>query len=103
MMSEGQVAVTVRILDKEYKIACEEDEREYLIDAARYLDRKMQEVKDVHKIIGADRIAVMAALNIANEFLQTQSGLNPNSGSAAVTRLKGMTDKMQLALSRYKV
>lgn len=101
-MSERQVAVTVRILDKEFKIACEEQERESLMESARYLDRKMQEVKDSHKIIGSDRIAVMAALNIANEYLQSQSEISPGSAGVSLNKVKGMTDKVQLALSRYK-
>lgn len=63
------VAVTVSILDREYQIACTPDEQASLHAAAAYLDEKMREIRDRGTVIGADRIAVMAALNIANDFL----------------------------------
>ena len=66
----NNVAVTVSILDRDYQIACTEEEREPLHAAAAYLDKKMREIRDLGSVIGADRIAVMAALNIAHEFLQ---------------------------------
>jgi len=62
--------VTVRILDKEYRIACGEGEREALIASAYHLDARMREIHNSGKVVGMDRIAVMAALNIAHEFLQ---------------------------------
>jgi cell division protein ZapA len=98
-LSAESVAVTVKILDKEYKIGCQEHEKQSLLESAQYLDKKMQEVKAIHKIIGADRLAVMAALNIAHELLQCQS----DGGSAdSDTRLQEMTDKLQHALNRYR-
>ena len=62
--------VTVHILEKEYLIACPEDEREALRDAARRLDETMRQIRSTGKIHGLDRIAVMAALNITHESLQ---------------------------------
>lgn len=64
---------TVHILGKEYKIACTEDERENLISSAHQLDEQMREIKNTGKVIGSDRIAVMAALNLAHELSQIQS------------------------------
>jgi cell division protein ZapA len=61
--------VTVHILDKEYCIACPDDERDNLESAARYLDGKMREIRSSGKVIGSDRIAVMAGLNITHELL----------------------------------
>ena len=61
--------LTVQILDKDYCIACPADERANLENAARYLDGKMREIRSGGKVIGADRVAVMAALNIAHEHL----------------------------------
>lgn len=62
--------VTVQILDKDYLIACPPHQRSNLENAARYLDGKMREIRGSGKVIGAERIAVMAALNIAHELLQ---------------------------------
>ena len=61
--------VTVTILDKEYLISCPDEEREQLHTAVTYLNMKMQEVKNSGKVIGSERVAVMAALNIAHELL----------------------------------
>ncbi len=68
-MSEAAKPVSVTILEKEYLIACTEEERELLNDAANLLNDKMQEVKTSGKIIGSERVAVLAALNIAHEML----------------------------------
>ncbi|TBU72353.1 cell division protein ZapA [Pseudomonas daroniae] len=68
--------VTVQILDKEYCIACPADERSNLQNAARYLDGKMREIRSGGKVIGADRVAVMAALNITHDLLHKQQHLD---------------------------
>jgi cell division protein ZapA len=59
-------SVTVQILDKEYSIICPPEERSNLVSAARYLDGKMREIRSSGKVVGGDRIAVMAALNITH-------------------------------------
>lgn len=95
MNSGEQVAVSIKIFDKEYKIACLAHEKDSLIESARYLDQKMKEVRRSHKIIGADRIAVMAALNIASEYLQ--------SGNVhTMSKMKSMSDKLELAIKQLK-
>ena len=65
--------VSVRILDKEFMIACPYEQRSALLDSAQYLDTKMREVRDSGKVVGIDRIAVIAALNLTNELLRLQS------------------------------
>jgi cell division protein ZapA len=66
--------VDVSILDRQYRIACPDEERESLMAAVDYLDKKMREIKDSGKIAGTDRIAVMAALNITHELLAAKTG-----------------------------
>jgi len=68
-MSNNTASVSVTILDKSYLIACEEHETEQLRLAVDYINQKMHEVKQDGGLIGGERIAVMAALNIANEML----------------------------------
>lgn len=68
-MKNNHMAITVSILDRDYQIACSSDEQNSLRESAEYLDRKMREIRDRGNVIGIDRIAVMAALNIAHEFL----------------------------------
>lgn len=93
-MSEP-VAVDVHILDKDYRISCPEEEREALIRSARFLDRKMRDIRQSGKVIGIDRIAVMAALNIAHELLNAQANPVPDDLDA---RLAKMAGKIEMAL-----
>lgn len=64
--------VTVRILDRDYHIACPPDERESLLKAADLLSQEMSEVRDSGRVVGMDRIAVMVALNLAHQYLQAK-------------------------------
>jgi cell division protein ZapA len=68
--------VAVKILDKEYQVACPEDQEADLLVSSKYLDKQMRDIRDTGKVIGLERIAVMAALNISYELLQAsqQSG-----------------------------
>ncbi len=72
-MSQDANPVSVRILEKEYLIACPEDQANALRESARYLDGKMKEIRGSGKVIGLDRVAVMAALNITHEVLQLRT------------------------------
>ena len=66
--------VDVNIMGREFKISCAEDEREGLMNAVSYLDKKMREIRDSNKVVGVERIAVMAALNLAHELMTARSG-----------------------------
>jgi cell division protein ZapA len=68
--AERAVQLDIQILGRDYKVACKENEREELLAAVGFLDKRMREIRDGGKISGADRIAVMAALNLANELLR---------------------------------
>ena len=73
--------VTVHILDKDYQVACPEDQQAELVVSARYLDKQMRSIRDTGKVIGLERIAVMAALNISYELLQaSEQGGMPHTG-----------------------
>jgi len=72
-MSNESLPVTVQILDKEYRIACPENEQNDLLASANYLNGKMREIRDGGKVIGVDRVAVMAALNMTHEYLSQKS------------------------------
>lgn len=67
-MEKNIQAVPVTIMGKEYKIACDPEERDDLIRSAQQLDEQMRRIRDTGKVNGADRIAVMAALNLAHEL-----------------------------------
>ena len=72
-MNDRVTRVSVRILEKEYQVACPFEERSALLDAAEMLNGKMREIRDGGNVVGLDRIAVMAALNLANELLQSRN------------------------------
>lgn len=72
-MSEPK-GVDVSIMGREFRVSCTDDEYEALMSAVAYLDKKMREIRDSGKVIGVERIAIMAALNIAHELLTTRTG-----------------------------
>ena len=95
-MTQENTSLDVFILDKAYKIACPPGEQDNLRRSAQYLDRKMREIRGSGKIIGLERIAVIAALNISHELLvlrQQQSG--PGARPEDIAQL---LQKLELAL-----
>ena len=72
-MSDEREVLTLRILDKEYRISCLPGERESLVAAASELNQRMQDMRGGAKVLGAERMAVMAALNVIHEREQTTS------------------------------
>ncbi|MBG6615308.1 cell division protein ZapA [Pseudomonas aeruginosa] len=90
--------LTVQILDKEYCINCPDDERANLESAARYLDGKMREIRSSGKVIGADRVAVMAALNITHDLLHRKERLDQKSSSTR-ERVRELLDRVDRALA----
>ncbi len=71
-MSTKQKTLDVSIMGRTYKVACADDERDALLAAVEYLDRKMSDIKSAGKVGSAERIAVMAALNITHELLRSR-------------------------------
>ncbi|MDP2804899.1 MAG: cell division protein ZapA, partial [Gallionellaceae bacterium] len=67
-------ALDVKILDRDFRVACSDDEKPELLQAVAYLDKKMREISDAGKVVSIEKIAVMAALNITHEFLATKLG-----------------------------
>jgi cell division protein ZapA len=88
--------VTVTILGKELMVACPESERSALRAAAEYLDGKMREIQTSGKVIGTERAAIMAALNIAAELLELRG--RGGLGAEAHERLKLLSTKIDAAL-----
>ena len=72
-MSKNRQGVSITLLDKEYIVGCTEDEKTDLMASANYLNAKMIEQRDTGKVVGSEKIAVMAALNVTNEYLRMSS------------------------------
>jgi|SRR5690606_12425548 cell division protein ZapA len=90
--------VFVKILDKEYQVACPREERQALIESAQLLDDRMKAIKNSGAVIGLERIAVMAALNLSHELLQARSTTSKGSqGNPA--ELQRLSDKIERVLA----
>ena len=98
-MANGAKTIEINILGRSYKIACEDGEREALLEAVAYLDGKMGEIKKAGKVGGTDRIAVMAALNIAHELLTMKLGNGFDIGQAR-RRLSVIEAKLDAAIAQ---
>ncbi|MGR9092427.1 MAG: cell division protein ZapA [Gammaproteobacteria bacterium] len=91
--------ITVTILDKEYIVGCSEDEREALFASVEFLNKKMQDQRDSGKVIGSERIAVMAALNVTHEYLEYRRH-NETMSSDIGAGIDRIRSKINSALSR---
>lgn len=89
--------ISIIILDKEYKVACPVGEQTALLASAKYLNEKMREVRDSGSILGSERIAVITALNIANDYLNTREAVKGISDDLS-PRLKNLGTKISRAL-----
>src|SRR5947208_16294734 len=100
-MTEGPKTVEVSLLGRTYRVTCEEGERESLMQAVAYLDGKMNEIRKAGKVMGAERIAVMAALNVAHELLSLKVGSGFDVGRAK-QRLSAIESKIDAAIAKQE-
>jgi cell division protein ZapA len=72
-MSQNK-GVNITIMEREFTVSCTDEERPALINAVNFLDKKMRDIRDNGNFIGIERIAIMAALNLSNELLNSKVG-----------------------------
>ena len=94
-MSADVKGLDVTIMGREFRVACPEGERQALLDSVTYLNKKMRDIRDAGKVIGIERIAIMAALNIAHEFLGTRL-----AGSFDIAEYKRRMQSMQAQIEQ---
>jgi len=101
--------VSVSILDKEYQVACPPEQQAELLVSARYLDQQMRGIRESGKVIGLERIAVMAALNISHELLVARKGSRGATSEAGegsrdldTQSLASLNDKLEQALQQLR-
>ncbi len=97
-MKDEEKDTKVRILDKEFRVHCPKDKKDELFEAASYLDKHMRHIKNSGRVIGLERIAVMAALNISHE-LSNLKNKNPHEDSSINDRLQALQHKIDNALN----
>src|SRR5687767_4212365 len=93
--------VEVNLLGRSYRVACDDHERESLMQAVAYLDGKMNEIRKAGKVMGAERIAVMAALNVAHELLSMRLGGGFDLGQAK-RRISALESKLDEAIAKQE-
>ena len=94
----GDIPIIVQILDKDYRVACQDGQQDSLLASARFLDQKMREIRSGGRVIGTDRIAVMTALNLAHELLEFQRERD-QLGESFGRRIKALREKVEVALN----
>jgi len=99
MTHPDQARVSVRIMDKEYVVACPYEERSALLDAAEFLNARMREIRDSGKVVGLDRIAVMTALNLAHEFLRVKDQ-ESRIDSGVGGRVRALRERVESVLGK---
>ena len=95
-----QHTVTIDILDKGYQVACEPEQEEELRQAARDLDDQMRAIRSTGKVIGLERVAIMAALNLSHQVLYLKSGQQLDDSQEEV--IKGITSRIDEALFQLR-
>jgi len=90
----GPRSIEIHILGRPYKVACSREEESGLIAAADYLDKKMHEIRESSKVIGAERIAIMAGLNLAHDLLTHGGGGLVEEARARLTQCNALLDSV---------
>lgn len=90
--------LTIRILDRDYQVACPDGERENLLASAEYLNQRMNAIRKKGKTLGVERIAVMTALNMARELMDKDQGKKNVADRAISNRLKQLQTRIDAAL-----
>lgn len=98
-MSQSPDPVTVRIVDREYRVMCAPDQRRTLMESALFLDQQMREIRDSGKVSSMDKIAVMAALNLAEEVLRLRQQMHDRRDQVD-NRVRDLADRLDRALER---
>jgi cell division protein ZapA len=93
--------VVVNILGKEYQIACPEEEKPALVESAQMLHDSMEQIRGTGKVVGLDRIAVMAALNIAHELIGLKDQ-GSEDDPESIEKLLSMKDKVNAFLQEER-
>ena len=99
-MTDAQ-PINISILDKDYKVACPPGEQSALLESAKFLDNKMREIRDNGNIMGSERIAVITALNMANDLLRS-SNVDKEIGQELPPRLKDLENKISRVLEQAR-
>ena len=94
--------IDVKILDRDFRLAVPPEEKDALIDAVRVVDEKMRSIRDAGRVAGVDRIAVMAALQLAHELLGARDAADTAPAAETARRIRRMTEELDAELKRQE-
>jgi cell division protein ZapA len=94
--------IDVKILDRDYRLAVPAEEKDKLIDAVRVVDEKMRSIRDAGRVAGVDRIAVMAALQLAHELLGARDTADATTTAETSRRIRRMTEELDAEIRRQE-
>jgi cell division protein ZapA len=94
-MSKDSGGLDITLLGRQFRVACRDDQKKELLKAVEYLDARMREIRDSGKVIGMERIAVMAALNITHEYLAARmdNGLDVGEIESRLRQMRGVIEE----------
>ena len=99
MSASEKGGVTINLLGREFRVGCPEGEEQQLMASVEYLNRKMKELRDTGKVVGNERIALMAALNVTHEYLTKRAPDTSGVDGAAIRRrIVSMQETLDSAL-----
>ncbi len=101
-MSENKGVVDVNIMGREFTVACTEAERPALLEAVNFLDKKMSEIRDTGKIVGVERIAIMAALNLSHELLTKSGDVDVGDIKRRVVKMQAQIDQVHATKELFR-
>lgn len=101
MAKSDTIPVNISILGKDFQVASPEEEHQQLLQAANFLDKRMREIRESGKVLGLERIAIMAALNLSYELLN-KSNSNPEEISIINNKMQQLSDTIQRSLESNK-
>ena len=98
MSNSGNKTLTISVMQKEFQVACPAGEEESLLRAARHLSEQMENIRSSGKVVGMDRIAIMAALNMSHELLSGHSKVQTSQDYAKL-RIRALNDRLETAIA----
>ena len=96
-----QDSLTINILDKEYRVACPEEEKESLLASASVLNKRLRDIKNKGAVLGTERIAIMAALNLSHEMLSGKAVVQEHT--ELNKRIDSLSDKIDSSIRQFEL
>ena len=100
-MGKQKKSIKISILSHEYTVSCQENEIDGLFEAAAYLDQQMKTISDDGKVLGLDRCAIMAGLNISNTLLELKKSVEQEMKMKS--RLQALNERLEKFVDSYVV